>query len=159
MSNVLIGVIAVVLFIGLAIAGALFLGSRFTGSRTEAEAARYLSEGSQIYKAYEMYGIQMGVYPDGDPAKYSSVDATQRKLQQLKDMGFLKSIPVGGSRNGGTAPWYIDDTKGAALTLIGTDDGAVKICDVARRQLGFTDAIKTCDDSTIANNDPCCKAS
>lgn len=156
MSNVLIGVIGVILFIGLALAGALLLGDRFSNSKTDSEAARLISGGSQISKAYEMYRINEGVYPDG--AGYTG-DANQRKLLQLKDKGYLKEIPQGGATSGSATPWYIDDTKGAALTLIGSDGGSLKICQAARKQAGFTDAVKSCDASDIANNDPCCVAS
>src|SRR3546814_10250090 len=64
MSNVLIGIIGVILFIGLALAGALFLGERFLGTKTDSEAARFIAEGAQIANAYELFGIQEGRYPD-----------------------------------------------------------------------------------------------
>ena len=160
MSNVLIGIIGVILFIGLALAGALFLGDRFSSSRTQAEAARYMTEGSQISKAYEMYRINEGAYPTGlqdDGTAYAG-DSTLAKLQQLKTKGYLKSIPVGTS--GGTTKdngaWYIDDERAAALTLIGNDDSAKKVCTEARRQSGVSGAIKACDASDITNNDTCC---
>ena len=158
MSNVLIGVIGVILFIGLALAGALFLGPRFSNSKTDSEAARLMTAGSQISKAYELYRLQEGVYPDGDATKYASADASQRKLLQLKDKGYLKAIPDGGAEGSTVRPWYIDDNKGAALTLIGAGDGSLKICESARKQAGFTDGIKDCTATDIANNDPCCKA-
>jgi hypothetical protein len=162
MSNVLIGIIGVILFIGLALAGALFLGDRFSNTKTQSEAARYMSEGSQISKAYEMFRLNEGTYPDGEPsstdADYTGADADRRKLIQLKRGGYLKSIPVGlttgtGSGNGA---WYVDDAKGAAFSLIGTDAQHQKICTEARKQAGLTDAIHACTDTTMANNDPCC---
>ncbi len=158
MSNVLLGIIGVIMFLGLALAGALFLGDRFTGSKTEAEAARFLSEGSQISKAYEMYAIQEGAYANGDPTKYAGETENKRILAQLKDTGYLKHIPEGGALNtANTADaWYIDSTRGAALTLIGDNDGSKKICMAARKQAGFEGDPKSCDASDIANNDPCC---
>src|SRR3546814_1833209 len=49
-----IGIIGVILFIGLALAGALFLGERFLGTKTDSEAARFIAEGAQIANAYEL---------------------------------------------------------------------------------------------------------
>ncbi len=162
MSNVLIGIIGVILFIGLALAGALFLGERFSNSRTQAEAARYMSEGSQISKAYEMFRLNEGVYPDGDLAStdpiYTGADADRRRLLQLKKTGYLKSIPVGiaGSTTSGNGAWYVDETRGAAFSLIGTDTAAKTVCMEARKQVGLTGDPLLCTDANITNNDPCC---
>src|SRR3546814_19657194 len=66
------------------------------------------------------------------------------KIEQLVSTGYLKDIPVGGpSTPGFTNNWYIDETRGAALTFIGTDEGARNICQAARKRLGFTDATKS----------------
>jgi hypothetical protein len=161
MSNVLIGIIGVILFIGLALAGALFLGDRFSNSRTQGEAARYMSEGSQISKAYEMYRINEGAYPTGLKSDGTAYDSTQNKarLVELKEKGYLKSIPVGStSANPSDGAWYIDNDKGAALTLIGADSGSKSVCVEARKQAGISDpsTIKTCDAADLSNNDPCC---
>src|SRR3546814_11652991 len=81
------------------------------------------------------------------------------KIEQLVSTGYLKDIPVGGlSTPGFTNNWYIDETRGAALTFIGTDEGARNICQAARKRLGFTDATKSCEAADIAPNDPCCIA-
>lgn len=157
MSNVLIGIIGVILFIGLALAGALFLGDRFLGTKTDSEAARFIAEGAQIANAYELFGIQEGRYPDamGD----GTTSPSDAKIEQLVSSGYLKDIPVGGLRTPGfTNNWYIDETRGAALTFIGTDDGARNVCQAARKRLGFTDATKSCEANDIAPNDPCCIA-
>src|SRR3546814_9633823 len=78
------------------------------------------------------------------------------KIEQLVSTGYLKDIPVGGlSTPGFTNNWYIDETRGAALTFIGTDEGARNICQAARKRLGFTDATKSCEAADIAPNDPC----
>jgi len=162
MSNVLIGVIGVILFIGLALAGALFLGDRFSNSKTDSEAARFISEGAQIARAYEMFQVQEGGYPTGNGFPAATLD--QSRLLEMVDRGYLKSIPEGGKRNvdnPNVTEWYIDNEKGTALTLIGTDEGSAKVCAAARRQAGFSgeiDDIKLCSASDIANNDPCCTA-
>ncbi|RYF45923.1 MAG: hypothetical protein EOO38_15115, partial [Cytophagaceae bacterium] len=157
MSNVLIGIIGVILFIGLALAGALFLGERFSNSRTQSEAARYMSEGSQISKAYEMFRLNEGVYPDGEPsstdAAYAGADADRRRLIQLKKTGYLKSIPLGLSTgtNSADGAWYVNDERGAAFSYIGSETQHQKICAEARKQAGFTDTVHACSDTTISN--------
>ncbi len=158
MSNVLIGIIGVILFIGLALAGALFLGDRFKDANVDSKAARYISEGGQISKAYELYALNEGRFPDGlrpDGTPYSST-SNRSKLVQLNETGYLKAIPEGGNQSGTEAPWYIDETRGAALTLIGSDTGSEDICRAARRRVGFTDDPKSCDANDILANDPCC---
>ncbi|RYY06506.1 MAG: hypothetical protein EON55_23175 [Alphaproteobacteria bacterium] len=153
MSNVLIGIIGVILFIGLALAGALFLGPRFSSTSNDAEAARYISEGSQISRAFELYGLNEGKFPDG--VGETDTDQNKRILSQMVKKGYLKSVPQG-SKNGNPS-WYIDSDKGAAMTAIGTGDGNKNVCESARRQAGFTDAIKDCTATDIADKDPCCK--
>jgi type II secretory pathway pseudopilin PulG len=60
MSNVLIGIIGVILFIGLALAGALFLGPRFQDATNTSKASAYVSQGKQIADAMQMYRVQEG---------------------------------------------------------------------------------------------------
>ena len=51
MSNVLIGIIGVILFIGLALAGALFLGPRFSDSRSTSVGAATVQAVTQVGSA------------------------------------------------------------------------------------------------------------
>jgi len=60
MSNVLIGIIGVILFIGLAVAGALYLGDRFTSAGNESRAAATISQIAQISNAIQMYEMKTG---------------------------------------------------------------------------------------------------
>jgi len=80
MSNVLIGIIGVILFIGLALAGALFLGPRFQESTNNSKAAAIVQSAAQVGNAVNMYQVQNG----------TSVDTAT----QLQTGGFLKSVPV-----------------------------------------------------------------
>jgi hypothetical protein len=148
MSNVLIGIIGVILFIGLALAGALFLGSRFSAAANDSEAARYINEGQQISRAFELYGLNEGKFPEADTTDNKKI------ITELVSKGYLKSVPAGANK--GTSSWYVDPDKGAAMTSIGTDDTSKRICESARRQAGFTDATKQCDASDITDKDPCC---
>ena len=61
MSNVLIGIIGVILFIGLALAGALFLGPRFQEATTNSDASAVMAGIHQVAMAAEMLRVQEGV--------------------------------------------------------------------------------------------------
>lgn len=60
MSNVLIGIIGVILFIGLALAGALVLGDDFKESKLDAQAAQQISQLQQAAQAAAMYKLKSG---------------------------------------------------------------------------------------------------
>ena len=60
MSNVLIGIIGVILFIGLALAGALILGDDFRTASSSSKAAAHISQISQIAHAASMYELKTG---------------------------------------------------------------------------------------------------
>jgi len=63
MSNVLIGIIGVILFIGLALAGALILGDDFKSSQADTLAARYGTSLSQMEAATAMMKLKTGRTP------------------------------------------------------------------------------------------------
>jgi hypothetical protein len=82
MSNVLIGIIGVILFIGLALAGATFLGPRFQQSTNMSKAAAVVAGMSQMADAAKLRKVSTGrSYPAG------SADA-------LIAEGYLKSRPL-----------------------------------------------------------------
>jgi len=106
MSNVLIGIIGVILFIGLALAGALFLGPRFQDATANSTASASVAAATQIAHGLSLMQVTEGV--DYDPS--STVDS------QLVAKGYLKSQPtVAGSlafiSNDTVAPY----TKGATV--------------------------------------------
>ncbi len=82
MSNVLIGIIGVILFIGLALAGALFLGPRFQESAVSSSAASVMQMVSQTAQAASLRQVQNG-----------AAQATHgRVAEQLVAEGYLKSV-------------------------------------------------------------------
>jgi hypothetical protein len=81
MSNVLIGIIGVILFIGLALAGALFLGPRFQQSKLQGQVAAVTMQVDQISKAYDMYKTMEG--------------KTTTQVSVLVSSGYLKNPPQG----------------------------------------------------------------
>jgi hypothetical protein len=60
MSNVLIGIIGVILFIGLALAGALFLGRAFSDAGSTSEAAGISTKMKQTADAVQLYRLTTG---------------------------------------------------------------------------------------------------
>ena len=81
MSNVLIGIIGVILFIGLAIAGASFLGPRFQQSTNMSKAASVTSGLDQMANAVKLRKANTGSSgPAGTP-------------NYLVTEGYLKAIP------------------------------------------------------------------
>lgn len=60
MSNVLIGIIGVILFIGLALAGALILGDDFSSANNQSKAARVVQTLQQVASAANMYKLKTG---------------------------------------------------------------------------------------------------
>jgi len=90
MSNVLIGIIGVILFIGLALAGALFLGPRFQQSKNSSNAASVTMSLDQMAHAAAMRRVTMGSAGESGRGQY------------LVDEGYLKAIP----------PFILDPTGG-----------------------------------------------
>ncbi len=97
MSNVLIGIIGVILFIGLALAGALFLGPRFQESTNNSRASAAVQAVSQVSSAINMYNVQEG--------RTYGTDTTGEGL--VTD-GYLKSVP---SNPTGTGAIALDDAS------------------------------------------------
>jgi hypothetical protein len=81
MSNVLIGIIGVILFIGLALAGALFLGPRFQEATNNSKASYVSTAIAQSKNAIDMYRVN-----EGTPLKVGAFTA-------LLDGGYMKSRP------------------------------------------------------------------
>ncbi len=88
MSNVLIGIIGVILFIGLALAGALFLGPRFQEATANSKAASLQQAMQQLAQAASMYRVQ-----EGQPLRAADYGTN---TQTLIAKGYLKSPAVYG---------------------------------------------------------------
>ncbi len=147
MSNVLIGIIGVILFIGLALAGALFLGPRFQESTNNAKASASVQAVSQIASAIEMYRVQ-----EGTPVSAQSITSSSVLVP-----GYLKTMPV----NPVTASSsYLGlDSSGAygpgnpvsiIAMAIGSDTKAKAVCEAVQRQSGQLAPSAVFDDSPKA---------
>lgn len=91
MSNVLIGIIGVILFIGLALAGALFLGDRFSDTKTESDVASISTAMQQVADAMNLYRLENGVQ-----------DIKNQKADFLKAGNYLANVPNAKSPYGRT---------------------------------------------------------
>jgi hypothetical protein len=144
-SNVLLGIIGVIMFIGLAIAGATYYGPALMGSKIEAQASDYLSQSSQIARAIESYSSDNGKLP---------MDSGGQPVAVLVSAGYMKGAPPGGR-----SPWVWSAGSKAILTPAGVDNvEGLKICTAARRRAGIANpgTLKACSDTTISKGDPCC---
>ena len=123
MSNVLIGIIGVILFIGLALAGALILGDDFRSSSSASKAAATVQQLHQISQAVAMYQLKTG----------RIMIASEDNVALLQPR-FLKTWPSGNPFNG--AALRINDASASigaspakmVITNFGTDERARDAC-------------------------------
>ena len=135
MSNVLIGIIGVILFIGLALAGALILGYDFLGASASSRAAAVTSQLQQGVQAISMYQLKTG--------RTMTAGDYNNSGQTLLTPRFLKTMPVNAS--GGTAVFAQDVSgglgTGRAYILVATmprDATGKRICEAAAEAAGTT---------------------
>jgi len=119
MSNVLIGIIGVILFIGLALAGALFLGPRFQDATINSRAASEMQHVAQYANAIAMFQLQEG-------EKYS--DSKKARLIPA----YLKEEPI---TPGGIVQSGYDQVNGFVLMMLAgkTSDVNRRICESIQR--------------------------
>lgn len=124
MSNVLIGIIGVILFIGLALAGALFLGPRFQQSSNSSKAAAVSSLMQQTANAVSMYEMDGAKLPSSTTDKVGSVLVASGHLKALPKSpmkyGEITAVNSGGGVDSGPATFlYVN---------LGTDEVAKQVC-------------------------------
>jgi hypothetical protein len=130
-SNVLIGIIGVILFIGLALAGALILGDDFRSSNSASKAAATIATMQQISSAISMYQLKTG----------RTMIASADNITLLQPR-FLKSYPAANPISGET--YRINDATAnigtlpvaMVMTPIGTDERARDACIAIEEQTG-----------------------
>lgn len=127
MSNVLVGIIGIILFIGLALAGAMFLGPRFKESRNTALASATVQTVSQVSNAANMYAVenQQHIAAGSDP-------------DILRIGGYLRSVPPNPTGVENLRLLSVDATLtgvGAyAIVRLNPDSAASQICAAIVRQ-------------------------
>lgn len=139
MSNVLIGVIGVILFIGLALAGALILGDDFRASKASTTAALTAQQLQQIAAAANMYQLKTGRILLAANASTNMATLTPR---------FLQSIPINPVESAGyftaSSNGYANASAGTAavhhvFTRIGNTSAGRSACRAIEEQAGASD--------------------
>ncbi len=133
MSNVLIGIIGVILFIGLALAGTLILGDDFRSSKADSRASAAIQTMTQVANAANMHRVKIGSAPNGGT------------LGGLVPR-FLKSVPI--NPTGGKAPDMHSASSnytGAAVFSV-MEIADANACKSINQQLGTSDTVPTLND-------------
>ena len=112
MSNVLIGIIGVILFIGLALAGALILGDDFQSSSSASKAAAVVQGLQQTSNAYSMQVLKTGapIMSDQGETVVATLIAGKR----------LKAAPVNPVNAANAVVGYDDIGQRSAAKPMGT---------------------------------------
>jgi len=146
MSNVLIGIIGVILFIGLALAGALFLGPRFQQATNSSRASAMVQGVGQIAQALNLRMIQSGEY----------IGDNQRQIMPddvLVAEGYLKAVPTN-PYAGQPIMLFYDPTGADPASVVGNrsyfvemfmsaDDQAADVCAAVQKQTSGSTTIPT----------------
>ena len=134
MSNVLIGIIGVILFIGLALAGALFLGPRFQEATNNSKASAVVQALQQVSAATNLYSLDKGA-----PMSTSEHDTLATTLATA---GYLKTAIVN-PMNGNPIPIVLKSGSRNPIgpgeflyTNIGSDATARAVCISIERNAG-----------------------
>ena len=123
MSNVIIGIIGVILFIGLAIAGATFIGPLITEGASQKNAAVVLNSLSQTAAATRIYKMRTGQYA---PTALNAVDTliSNRILSSRPENPFIAANhPVILDSNGS-----MSGTPAYAVMWLGNSEQAMNAC-------------------------------
>ena len=135
MTNVLIGIIGVLLFIGLALAGAMFLGPRFQQAQQNSKAMSLTQMASQIVIAMEIKRNE-----DGTPMP------ARQSMTVLAQKSYLKSVPTNPYLGNGGWPFralYSHDLHSpdyyadVVFLSIGHSEEAPAVCRSINRQSGI----------------------
>jgi hypothetical protein len=137
MSNVLIGIIGVILFIGLALAGALFLGPRFQAATISSKASATVAAAKQVADAAAMREVVEGS---------SAATGAATGLAP----GYLKSVPRNPVENRSENDPILVDADGnlsgkpryVVMGLYGAGDNH-KYCVEINRQSGMANLTDT----------------
>jgi hypothetical protein len=139
MTNVLIGIIGVILFIGLALAGAFYLGPRFQQASNNSKAMSLAQMETQITAA-----ISLKRNEDGVPL------VARASVGSLSDGGYLKALPFNPFVGQGGLPfralysgdltssgYYADVVIASMGSAVGTSD----VCRALNRQTNGTEEV------------------
>jgi hypothetical protein len=142
LSNVIIGIIGIILFIGLAVAGAVLLGSDFQTARGSTQAATVSSHLQQFAQAVQVVRLRRGVV-------FPSNTATALGTN-LVSYNALSDIPVNPLTGGAYVP--VNSSGGSdanptafVYTDLGTTARARDVCFAVEEGAGNTSAAAVVD--------------
>ena len=153
MTNMILTIIGITLVAATVLMTVFYGGDAFYSSENRVEAARLVSEGSQLHQAVTSYKMRYGDHP-------ANRGTHEQVLQELVNKRFLDDVP-----NGGIGPWRFDYPNGMIRSEVGdvNDEKARAVCAEARAQQKLEDPenIFKCDGSDHPNrvlpaNEPCC---
>ncbi len=136
MYNLIVGVLAVSLMIGVAVAGLTYLGPAFTNSSTKVVAAELVNSAEQIQGAEALYKLDNG-------GAYSVDSATPGSGVTALEPSYLSSTPaVPASLSAG--PWVItggtdansNPTAVLSLALTGSDAAVLAVQAEMAKEVG-----------------------
>ncbi|WP_208250072.1 hypothetical protein WGT02_14860 [Rhizobium sp. T1470] len=137
MYNLVVGVIAGVIFGVLAVAGAWYGGEVYEHARLRAELVAVVGQQQQIAAALDLYGT--------DGGRVSSLGDDGAALTGLLESGFLNAVPPGTwrVRHGGGQVWnpLRIQTPGACTAMNGL--------------AGFPEVCPPCDSETLSRYPAC----
>jgi len=156
MSNVLIGIIGVILFIGLALAGTLILGDDFRTSSNSSQAAALMSQMKQTADAAEMFKLKTGsafvpaIESDFLVPRFLKVPARNPTYLAREDGTYLYKIEFNNNIyvDNYREPTYAGKWLMAAIGQEG-DERAAAICREIAQTYGQSDVV-----SYAGNTDP-----
>jgi hypothetical protein len=121
MSNVLIGIIGVILFIGLALAGALILGDDFRTATYSTKASAEVQRLTQISQAIQMYNLKTGT-------RFQSAANLQTLTPRFMASGANTGVRygLGGIDTRNTAGFHAGDA--GYVVEGGSTEEALKVC-------------------------------
>lgn len=132
MSNVLLGIVGVILFIGLALAGAYFLGPQFQKAYVNSKAVAVTQMTSQVMAASSLYRTD-----NGRPI------VARQSVAGLESLGYLSTVPLNPYIDQGGFPFrtlYAGDLQSSGfyadivmLDMGGSED-ARAVCGALNRQ-------------------------
>lgn len=152
MSSVLIGIIGIALFMGIAIGSAIFLGPRFEDAQSQSLGSSSIQAVSTVASAVSSYRMATG-YAYG---------AGLEDVQKLVDAGFLRSVPAnsvvpsrapqiigsnGVNYSSSSATQQAIWSPKAVVMSLGTDRS---VCSQIERMLGNIDSGQEVDDTTVS---------
>ncbi len=115
MSNVIIGIIGVILFIGLAVAGATILGSDFMTASATTQAATVTAHMQQMATGVQVLKARRGVsIPSNVGAGLGGILVANKALEEIPvnpiapSSGYVASNPTGGNDANETRLIYTD---------------------------------------------------